>query len=118
MPQATTVCNFTTQQMTAGPAMLSGGVKADFLNFSFGTNSTFDLVSPRSNVLTVEGRGIPPQIGGVTNGVYDQIVLGNTVSASGLINLIADSAGNLNILRFSRSGSNGQDVSVTIFSKG
>ena len=118
MPQSTGVCNFTTQQMTAGPAILSGGVKVHFLNFSFGTNSTFDLVSPVSNILTVESRGMPLQIGAVTSGVYDQIVCGNTVSASGFVNLIADSAGNLNILRFSRSGSNGQDVGVTLFSKG
>ena len=120
---AQTASTFSAQKIVAGPANLPGGLGVTAAVFSFnGTNLTFDFVSPVRNVVKVDVSGAPMQVS--TDGAtLDRVVLNNTINASGIINLIAASTNGADIyqptiLRFSRAGSNNQDVSLTIFSKG
>ena len=116
MPQSNTQSTFSSQQTVVGPAVSSGGVKHHFINFSFGTNSTYDVTSPYTNVLRATAEGAPMQTLDGTNN--DRIVLANSINASGFYTLIADANSVLNILRFSRGGTNGQDVAALIIGKG
>ncbi len=120
MPQ--TAGTFSAQTSIAGPCHLPGGVGIDVVDFSFtGTQSTYDLISPVGNVISVHLEGAPLQI--TTGTTLDRLTVTNTLNSSGRLTLIAASTNGADvnvptIIRASRSGTNGQDVIATIISKG
>ncbi len=120
MPQ--TSGTFSAQSNVAGPCNLPGGVGISVVDFSFtGTQSTYDIISPVSQVISVHLEGAPLQI--TTGTTLDRLTVTNSMNSSGRLTLIAASTNGQDIavptvIRASRSGTNGQDVIATIISKG
>lgn len=115
------VNSFTAQINTVKKHNIGAGLTLATITASFnGTQSTLSIASPLRDVSYAKMEFITTNI--VTGTTPDVPLLTNSANSSGLINLIANSTNNSDVLApdrlvFSRNGTNPQDCTVLIIGK-
>lgn len=109
--------------VTQPPTNIGAGLRFTAISASFaGTALTLNLQIPVANVVKVDLSSVPTQI--VSGTTFDRIMVNNSLnSLTGLYTLLANSTNQPyislpNVIQLSRTGTNSQDVVVSIYSKG